>query len=145
MFDMHPRADERYVVKGEKYRFTVLTDRMLRLEYSENGVFEDRATRLAFNRCFDTPEYEVYEQDGLLHIKTKHLHLTYDKKEFSEIGLQITVDGSRNWFFGQKLSTMPGTVRTLDRINGEIPLGPSVLNRQTGIATVDDSQTTVIG
>ena len=27
------------VVEGEKYRFTVLTSRMLRMEYSEDGVF----------------------------------------------------------------------------------------------------------
>ena len=47
MFDMHPKADERFVIKGEKYRITVLSEQMLRLEYSESGVFEDRADGVA--------------------------------------------------------------------------------------------------
>ncbi len=145
MFDIRPMADERFTMKGDKYRFTVLTDRMLRLEYSEDGIFEDRATRLAFNRAFDTPEYEVYEECGLLHIKTAHLHLSYNKQKFSELGLQISVDGTGAWLFGQKPNTLPGTVRTLDRVNGSCPLGPSVLNRSTGIAVLDDSDTLVIG
>ena len=64
MFRMHPKADEHFVVQGDKYRITVLTEQLLRLEYSEDGVFEDRATRLAFNRAFDTPQYQVYRQNG---------------------------------------------------------------------------------
>lgn len=145
MFNIRPKADERFTVTGGKYRFTVLTDRMLRLEYSEDGVFEDRATRLAFNRSFDTPEYEVYEERGMLHLRTKHLHLCYDKEKFSEEGLRITVDGTKHWLYGQTPPTMPGTVRTLDGVNGACTLGPSVLNRSTGIAVLDDSSTLVIG
>ena len=61
IFNPQPLADAGYVVRGDKYRITVLTDCLLRLEYSENGVFEDRATRLAFNRRFDTPAFETYE------------------------------------------------------------------------------------
>ena len=145
IFNPTPKADGRFVVCGEKYRFTVLSERMLRLEYSECGIFEDRATRLCINRAFDTPEYKVYEEDGLLHIVTKHLHLTYDKQPFSELGLQISVDGTKHWLYGQKPMSMPGTVRTLDGVNGEIPLDPSFLNRKTGIGVIDDSETLAIG
>lgn len=45
-----------YVVQGEKYRITVLTSRMLRLEYFEDGEFEDRPTQVVWNRNFDDPE-----------------------------------------------------------------------------------------
>ena len=38
IFEPHPAADEKYIVRGEKYRITVLTDCLLRLEYSEDGV-----------------------------------------------------------------------------------------------------------
>lgn len=89
IFEPHPAADEKYIVRGEKYRITVLTDCLLRLEYSEDGVFEDRATRLAFNRAFDTPEFECYHEADRLHIVTKHLHLRYDEKAFSAIGLEV--------------------------------------------------------
>ena len=42
-----PIADPQAVVSGEHYRITVLTDRLLRLEYSAAGRFEDRATKVA--------------------------------------------------------------------------------------------------
>ena len=32
------------MIIGEKYRITFLTEALVRLEYSEDGVFEDRAT-----------------------------------------------------------------------------------------------------
>ncbi|MBQ9429318.1 MAG: hypothetical protein IJU41_07235, partial [Clostridia bacterium] len=122
VFELHPKADEKYVVRGQNYRITVLTEQMLRLEYSADGVFEDRATRLAFNRAFDTPAFESYHEDGLLHIVTRRLHLRYDEKEFSEAGLQIFVDGNRDWRYGAKPKTLGGTLRTLDGVDGAKPL-----------------------
>ena len=83
MFTMQPKAADEFTVVGEKYRITVLTDQLLRLEYSDDGIFEDRATRLAFNRSFAKPQFDVYREEGLLHVVTKHLHLRYDEKEFS--------------------------------------------------------------
>ena len=144
MFDMHPKADERFVIKGDKYRITVLTEQMLRLEYSEDGVFEDRATRLVFNRAFDTPKFDTYAEDGLLHVVTKHLHLRYDEKPFSEFGLQIFTDGTGDWRFGAKVPTLGGTVRTLDTVNGACPLGDGILSTR-GFTTLDDSKTLAIG
>ena len=144
-FKMNPKADERYVIKGEKYRITVLTEQMLRLEYSENGVFEDRATRLAFNRAFDTPAFDSYTENGILHVKTKHLHLRYNAEEFSEHGLQIFVDGTGDWRYGAKPNTLGGTVRTLDTINGATPLGDGLLSARQSFTTLDDSQTIAIG
>lgn len=32
------------IVKGDNYRFSIITPRLIRMEYSENGAFEDRAT-----------------------------------------------------------------------------------------------------
>ena len=45
-----PVADPRAVVVGPTYRITVLTDGLVRLEYSADGVFEDRASTFAVNR-----------------------------------------------------------------------------------------------
>ena len=47
-----PRACPASVVTGENYRITVLTERMLRLEYSEEQYFEDGATQVVLNRDF---------------------------------------------------------------------------------------------
>lgn len=50
-FPLSPQA----VITGEHYRFTVLTPKLIRLEYAENGVFEDRATQTVLNRQFFGP------------------------------------------------------------------------------------------
>ena len=127
MFRIHPKADERFVVRGDTYRITVLTEQLLRLEYSEDGVFEDRATRLAFNRAFDTPQYQVYRQNGLLHVVTRHLHLEYDEKPFSTIGLQIFMDGTQDWHYGAEAQTLYGTCRTLDKAKGAVTIEQGLL------------------
>ena len=55
------RCNPACVVQGDKYRFTVLTTRMLRMEYAEDGVFEDRPTQIVWNRNFDHPAFTVRE------------------------------------------------------------------------------------
>ena len=70
------------VVMGDKYRFTVITSRMLRMEYSEDGEFEDRPTQVVWNRSFDHPEFTVKDQPDCLEIDTEYFHMVYDKKEF---------------------------------------------------------------
>ena len=40
-----PVCSKGSVISGEKYRFTVLTPALIRLEYNESGKFEDRATQ----------------------------------------------------------------------------------------------------
>ena len=45
-----PVANEDAVVESGNARFTVLTDRLIRMEYSENGKFLDKATLAFVNR-----------------------------------------------------------------------------------------------
>ena len=79
------------IVQGEKYRFSVLTPFMMRMEYSETGVFEDLQTQTVLNREFPVPEYSVTQSDDRLEIETEAFHMIYDKKKFSEEGLFIDV------------------------------------------------------
>ena len=81
-----PEAKEANVVKGDKYRITVLTEGLLRLEYSEDGVFEDRATQTVLNRDFPETDYEVKETEEELVLVTKRLRLTYNRKAFDPEG-----------------------------------------------------------
>ena len=48
--ETRPIALSENVVKGEKYRITMLTEGLIRMEYSEHGVFEDRATQIVKER-----------------------------------------------------------------------------------------------
>ena len=43
-------ADPNAVVQGETYRFTVLTDRLIRMEWNERGEFIDEASQLVVSR-----------------------------------------------------------------------------------------------
>ena len=92
--EMQPKAGAAALVTGAKYRFTVLTSRLIRLEYSSTGQFEDRATKLAICRDFPVPAYEVAETDETLELSTEHLRLVYNKQEFDENGLRIELRGN---------------------------------------------------
>ena len=58
-------ANPENVIQCEKYRFTVLTSRLIRMEYSETGEFEDHLTTLISNRQTPTVEY-TKKEDKLL-------------------------------------------------------------------------------
>lgn len=73
-----PGAHPDNVVKGEKYRITVLTDGLFRLEYDETGAFEDRATQVVFNRDFTSTEFTVKETEEELQIFTRRVQMNYN-------------------------------------------------------------------
>ena len=90
---------------GEKNRITILTDRLIRLEYSEQGYFEDSPTFAVVNRNFgDDPEINVNDDEDDLTVETKYLFLSYDKKQFSSIGLLIKLKSMMNVIYIAKLS-----------------------------------------
>ncbi|MBP5782321.1 MAG: glycosyl hydrolase family 31, partial [Bacteroidales bacterium] len=55
----NPKADEDAIVTFGNARFTVLTSRLIRLEWSENGIFEDNATLGVVNRNLPVPKFTV--------------------------------------------------------------------------------------
>ena len=83
-------ADKNSIILGKKFRFTILTERLIRLEYSEQGIFEDRATSLVVNRKFSVPEFFVTHSEQLMEVKTKYFTLIYDKdKPFKSSKLSV--------------------------------------------------------
>jgi len=142
-FPSNPAANPKAVVTGGKgssyYRFTILTDRLIRYEWSEDGGFEDRASTFAVFRHFDAPHYRVVETKCSLEIITDHFHLTYDGKKFSSEGLSVKV-GSDVWRYdGKSYGDLGGTARTLDGAYGRVNLEPGVLSRKA-YAVLDDSK-----
>lgn len=147
-FSCEPVANPASVVAGPTYRFTLLSDTVLRYEWAEDGVFEDRASAFAINRNFPTPEYTVHDSDNLLEIRSRNFYITYDKKRFSRSGFtigfasKVTLWGV-DWHFGEKaLHNLGGTARTLDEVNGRCDMGDGILSR-SGFSTLDDSETMV--
>ena len=69
------------IVLGSKFRFTILTERLIRLEYSETSVFNDLKTELVSFRNFDVPKFKKIEDDKFLEIETDYYKLSYTKNE----------------------------------------------------------------
>ena len=141
---IRPLADPRAVIRGGEYRITVLTSRLLRLEYAEDGAFRDTATQMALCREYSVPEYTVSESDQGLTVETEHLRLRYDRRPFSPTGLSVELTGAYAayasiWHYGDPAKTLGGTARTLDEADGEIPLEEGIQSFR-GYAALDDSR-----
>lgn len=144
----NPKADPENILQGEKYRITMLTEGLVRLEYSEEGIFEDRATQSVWNRDFPKVDFTYKETEEQLEIFTSMLHLIYDKKKFSPNGLSIQAVGNFSaygsiWHYGQDFQDLKGTARTLDEADGEIPLERGIIGKN-GFSLLDDSKSLLL-
>lgn len=95
----NPVADAKAVVISGNARFTILTSRVIRLEYSKNGKFEDRATVAVLNRQLPVPQFSSLTMGGKLYISTQYLNLTYTiGQTFSSTTLQIVSNNAKSAF-----------------------------------------------
>ncbi len=141
------------VITGTHYRISVITAGLIRLEYTQQDLFEDRPTQTVWNRDLGTCDYQIIEKDYSLEIITERIHLYYDKKPFSKNGLYIEVKGGifpygNVWHYGDdsrllQQTELKGTARTLDNADGAIPLEEGLVS-MCGYALLDDSQSLVI-
>ena len=141
--------DAAQVIEGNA-RFTVLTDRLIRLEWAADGQFEDHATLAIVNRALPVPDFTASRAGGRLSIKTKALTLQYkpDGNPLGQSNLQVRfrLNGKQvTWYPGlEDKGNLMGTARTLDgcegpeKINFGDPMEQGVLSRD-GWAVVDES------
>ena len=147
----NPKADAKAVVTSGNARFTVLTPQLIRMEWSADGQFEDRATLTFVNRETPVPEFKVRESRSKLTITTPALTLTYLKNgKFSDKNLKavFTLNGREVvWTPGmENPQNLLGTTRTLDGADGsklKEPMEQGILSR-AGWSLIDDSQRHVL-
>ncbi len=140
------RAIEENMMRGERYRFTVLTTRLIRMEYDADGIFEDRATQSFFYRDSPKSSYVAAAENGIVKIETPELILVYKENErFASGTLQIRLRNFPGtlWKFDDKADQLKGTVCTLDNTNGTVSLEDGVISRN-GYAVIDDSERLVL-
>ncbi|MBN8880991.1 MAG: glycoside hydrolase, partial [Salana multivorans] len=150
-------ANPAAVVQGDTYRFTVLTPRLIRMEWSPDGRFVDERSQLVVDRDFPVPAFTVTQvPGGGLEILTDYLRLRYDGGEFTSGGLSVTLtrdalDAHYSvWHYGMSYpqdlpfrGNLLGTARTLDEVDGATELDEGILST-FGFALVDDSHSVLL-
>lgn len=150
----NPKASPGAVVEAGNARFTVLTPEMIRIEYSDKGVFEDRATFTVINRELEVPQFRTNEDSEFLYITTDKLKLKYRKgsdpatipASSSNLSISFDLNGQDVlWYVGKPDPlNLKGTCRTLDGSNGDnkrSELENGLISR-SGWAVIEDSWTT---
>lgn len=144
--DFQSEANPEAIIQVGPVRFTVLTSKLIRMEYDPAEQFEDLPSQVFWHRNVPVPQFSQTITDTNIVIETDHLTLQYQVQDFGfyhrflEIFLK---DEDFTWRYGQENNTnLLGTVRTLDDIDGATPLNPGLLSR-SGWALIDDSQSLI--
>lgn len=142
-----PQADPAATVQVGNARFTVLTSELIRMEWSEDGIFEDNATLTFVNRRLPVPDFKVSRLGAKTVIRTSALTLTYKGGgRFVPDNLKVEFrlgDEKVIWTPGMDDdANLMGTTRTLDGCNGSRlgrePMEKGILSR-SGWSLIDDS------
>ena len=127
----------------DRARFTVLTDRLVRLEWAPDGVFEDRGTYAFPNRRAAVPPFSVRTEDGATVVDTGALVLRHapDGRPLHSGNTSIELTGTvrARWVPGLRdLANLGGARRTVDGCRGDAALEGGLASR-SGWALIDDS------
>lgn len=98
------KSKQEAIFQGQTYRITVLTERLVRLEYNKEGIFFDDLTEQVINRDFPLPKFKVVQDDKYLEITTDYFMLKYQKeKPFESLNIEIyLLNSDKTWFMKQK-------------------------------------------
>ncbi|CAF1077357.1 unnamed protein product [Didymodactylos carnosus] len=158
---MDPIANPSSVVLVGNARFTVLTDRIVRMEWSSTKTFQDSPTWVIQVRNTPVPDYKVTQNDTHTTIQTSYLTLTYLTNSTytfnsSNINMIVRFGDSQQvqWSaipYEENTGNLLGTVRTLDgnkdqnlemncmlQTRSDLHCTYGVISRQ-GYALIDDT------
>ena len=140
------------IISGEKYRFTVLSESLIRIEYSEDGVFEDRPTLLIRNRLFKPFSFINTNDGSKIKIETKYFKLTYAiNKQFKGTSLMPDsnlkvelINNQKKWYYGHpEVRNLGAPGKELTDESGKQSFVKGLFSLD-GFVCVDDSKTPVI-
>lgn len=140
-----PKANPEAIIYEGNARFTILTSRLIRMEFDPLKRFEDHASQVFLYRKQPVPAFHTWKQDGWRYIETDHLLLQFiENGRFHWRDLHITLkQKGQTWQYSYPdESNLGGTVRTLDSTNGRLSI-PTGLVSRSGWAVVDDSQSLI--
>ncbi|MDD2505135.1 MAG: glycoside hydrolase family 31 protein [Bacilli bacterium] len=139
------------MITGEKYRITVLSDVLVRIEYSETGTFENRPTELVKFRRFPMSKFLRKEDSQYLVISTPYFKLEYTKnkpfygsKVNPEQNLKISlVNTDKFWYLDHpEARNFKGAGYSLDNADGGANFGKGLYSTD-GFVSLDDSESLI--
>ncbi|MBQ9018868.1 MAG: DUF5110 domain-containing protein [Bacilli bacterium] len=149
------KSDSKSIIQGSNYRISVITERVVRLEFSLSGQFNDRPTQLIKRRNVGLPNFSVRQDSSIVEITTKYFSLTYIKgqpfvgtKIDPMKNLKITLlsrerDRNKDWYVGHpEVRNMLGNMVSID-INASTTLQKGLYSLD-GFCSIDDSNSKVI-
>lgn len=149
------RSDDKSIIQGSNFRISVITERIVRLEFSPSGQFIDRPTQLVSKRDLGLADFSVKQDTQHLQIATKYFNLTYLKrapftgtKVDPAKNLKISLisrdrDRNKDWYYGHpEARNMLGNMISVD-LNNERNLSKGLYSLD-GFASIDDSKSKII-
>ncbi len=145
------RVKDGFVFKGNTYRISILSDVLIRLEYSPSGKFNDYPTLFAINRLFkENPNIEVKEDEKYLNISNDYFIIEYAKERPFEASklvpdsyLRISLKNTdKVWYYNHpEARNFKGYSYSFDsKDNSKLTRG---LYSTDGFASINDSGTPV--
>lgn len=133
-------TDPAYTVVCGDVRFSVLADRLLRVEWDQNMHFTDEPTQKVWFRKFDQPSFQVSETEDSVKIRTEQATFVYDRKKHRMKSVTLA-DGKVVTEFAK--GNLKGTCRTLDNSFGKRKLEDGLASLQ-GVSVLDDTDSLLI-
>jgi len=147
LFDMNKaKANPAVVFKGTNYRISILTERLIRIEYNKSGLFIDTPTELVLCRNFGITKMDVNQDNNYLEVKTKYFKLSYAKeKNIAGSNLKVNLNGTESvWYYGHpEVRTYNASVNSLDSVVSKYKFKKGIYSSE-GFSTIDDSNTLLI-
>lgn len=129
-----------------KSRISVLTPRLIRIEYNENSIFEDRPTSCVINRKFEKFSFGITESETLIEINTGIFTLTYVKNSPIKAGrLKAVINRTKvEWNPSSKeIKNLRGINYSIDTMKEDIILDKGLYSLD-GYSILDDSNSLVL-
>ena len=137
------KANPACVIKGNTYRFTILSERLIRIEYNPRGMFVDNPTQLVLSRNFTMPKFKINQDHKYLEIATKYFKLAYTKElPITASSLRISLlDTEAMWYYGHpEIKTYNGTFMNFE---GKEKYNKGIYSLE-GFASIDDSNSLIM-
>ncbi len=133
-------VNQECIFKGTNFRFTILSKGLIRIEYNQNGNFNDDLTKIVINRNFKKPEFSVKEDKNFLEITTDNFVLNYQKEQdiTKSKFLKIKIGNTDNYWMYNHIEAKNYPTFT------DLKNKTKSLYSLDGFVTIDDSKTELL-